>query len=211
MNTNRVKFHDLGLLILDEEHRFGVKHKEMFKEVESKIDVLTLSATPIPRTLNMSLVGARDMSVIETPPVERYPVQTYVIENDDSILQTAIRRELSRGGQVFFIYTRIDTIDKIRDHIAHLVPEARIQTAHGQMNENLLEQVMLDFYNGRFDILLATSIIENGLDVANANTIIIYNADRFGLSQLYQMRGRVGRSNRMAFAYFVYQSNKIVL
>ena len=210
LNTSRVKFHDLGLLILDEEHRFGVKHKEMFKEVESKIDVLTLSATPIPRTLNMSLVGARDMSVIETPPVERYPVQTYVIENDDSILQTAIRRELSRGGQVFFIYTRIDTIDKIRDHIAHLVPEARIQTAHGQMNENLLEQVMLDFYNGRFDILLATSIIENGLDVANANTIIIYNADRFGLSQLYQMRGRVGRSNRMAFAYFVYQSNKVL-
>lgn len=208
LNTNRVHFHDLGLLILDEEHRFGVKQKEMFKEIESKIDVLTLSATPIPRTLNMSLVGARDMSVIETPPVERFPVQTYVIENDDSIIRNAIRRELQRGGQIYFIYTRIDTIDLMREHILDLVPEARIQTAHGKMNENLLEQVMLDFYNGAFDILLATSIVENGLDVANANTIIVYNADRFGLSQLYQMRGRVGRSNRMAFAYFVYQAEK---
>lgn len=208
LNTNRVHFHDLGLLILDEEHRFGVKQKEIFKSVESTIDVLTLSATPIPRTLNMSLVGARDMSVIETPPVERFPVQTYVIENNDEIIRNAIRRELQRGGQVYFIYTRIDTIDLMRQKILELVPEAKIQTAHGQMNESLLEQVMLDFYNGEFDILLSTSIVENGLDIANANTIIIYNADQFGLSQLYQMRGRVGRSNRMAFAYLVYQAEK---
>ena len=208
LNTNRVHFHDLGLLILDEEHRFGVKQKEIFKSVESTIDVLTLSATPIPRTLNMSLVGARDMSVIETPPVERFPVQTYVIENNDEIIRNAIRRELQRGGQVFFIYTRIDTIDLMRQKILELVPEAKVQTAHGQMNESLLEQVMLDFYNGEFDILLSTSIVENGLDIANANTIIIYNADQFGLSQLYQMRGRVGRSNRMAFAYLVCQAEK---
>jgi len=208
LNQNKVKWKDLGLLIVDEEQRFGVKQK--IRKLAAGIDVLTLSATPIPRTLHMSLVGARDMSIIETPPAERFPVQTYVVENNDTILANAIKREMRRGGQVYFIYNRVDTIDRMRDHIESLVPEARIQTAHGQMPEELLEHVMMDFYEGDYDILLATSIVENGLDVANANTIIVYNADHFGLSQLYQMRGRVGRSHHMAFAYFVYQADKIL-
>ncbi|MBQ9479532.1 MAG: transcription-repair coupling factor, partial [Selenomonadaceae bacterium] len=210
LNTDRVKFKDLGLLIVDEEQRFGVKHKEKIRDLSAGIDVLSLSATPIPRTLHMSLVGARDMSVIETPPSERFPVQTYVIENDDEIIAEAIRRELRRGGQIFFVYNRVETIDKMRVHIERLVPEARIQTAHGQMADEFLEQVMMDFYEGAFDVLLATSIIENGLNVANANTIIVWDADRFGLAQLYQIRGRVGRSHRMAFAYFVYREDKIL-
>ena len=210
LNQNKVKWKDLGLLIVDEEQRFGVKQKDKIRKLAAGIDVLTLSATPIPRTLHMSLVGARDMSIIETPPAERFPVQTYVVENNDMILANAIKREMRRGGQVYFIYNRVDTIDRMRDHIESLVPEARIQTAHGQMPEELLEHVMMDFYEGDYDILLATSIVENGLDVANANTIIVYNADHFGLSQLYQMRGRVGRSHHMAFAYFVYQADKIL-
>ena len=210
LNTDRVKFKDLGLLIVDEEQRFGVKQKERIKDLSAGVDVLSLSATPIPRTLHMSLIGARDMSVIETPPSERFPVQTYVIENDDEIIAEAIRRELRRGGQIFFVYNRIETIDKMRSHIEQLVPEARIQTAHGQMADEFLEQVMMDFYEGAFDVLLATSIIENGLNVANANTIIVWDADRFGLAQLYQIRGRVGRSHRMAFAYFVYRQDKIL-
>ena len=210
LNQNKVKWKDLGLLIVDEEQRFGVKQKDKIRKLAAGIDVLTLSATPIPRTLHMSLVGARDMSIIETPPAERFPVQTYVVENNDTILANAIKREMRRGGQVYFIYNRVDTIDRMRDHIESLVPEARIQTAHGQMPEELLEHVMMDFYEGDYDILLATSIVENGLDVANANTIIVYNADHFGLSQLYQMRGRVGRSHHMAFAYFVYQADKIL-
>ena len=197
-------------MIVDEEQRFGVKQKDKIRKLAAGIDVLTLSATPIPRTLHMSLVGARDMSIIETPPAERFPVQTYVVENNDTIIANAIRREMKRGGQVYFIYNRVDTIDRMRDHIESLVPEARIQTAHGQMPEEMLEHVMMDFYEGDYDILLATSIVENGLDVANANTIIVYNADHFGLSQLYQMRGRVGRSHHMAFAYFVYQADKIL-
>ena len=210
LNTERVKFHDLGLLIVDEEQRFGVKQKEKIRDLASGIDVLSLSATPIPRTLHMSLVGARDMSVIETPPSDRFPVQTYVIESDDGIIAEAIRRELRRGGQVFFVYNRIETIDRMRAHLEELVPEARIQTAHGQMADEFLEQVMMDFYEGAFDVLLATSIIENGLNVANANTMIVWNADRFGLAQLYQIRGRVGRSHRMAFAYFVCRADKIL-
>jgi len=210
LNANHVRFKDLGLLIVDEEQRFGVAQKEKIKKLAKNVDVLTLSATPIPRTLHMSLVGARDMSIIETPPEERFPVQTYVIENNDIILRDAIRRELKRGGQVYFVYNRVETIDKMRAKLAEMLPDARIQTAHGQMPEDLLEQVMSDFYENKYDILLATSIVENGLDVANANTIIVYNADHFGLSQLYQMRGRVGRSTHMAFAYFVYQADKVL-
>ena len=210
LNQKKVQFQDLGLLIVDEEQRFGVKQKEKIKKISAGVDVLTLSATPIPRTLHMSLVGARDMSIIETPPAERFPVQTYVVENNDAILSSAIKREIKRGGQVYFVYNRVETIDKMRAHLEELVPEARIQTAHGQMPEEILERVMVEFYEGRYDILLATSIVENGLDVSNANTIIVYNADYFGLSQLYQMRGRVGRSNHMAFAYFVYQADKVL-
>ena len=210
LNRKKVQFKDLGLLIVDEEQRFGVKQKEKIRSLSAGLDVLTLSATPIPRTLHMSLVGARDMSIIETPPAERFPVQTYVVENNDAVISGAIKREIKRGGQVYFVYNRVDTIDRMRDHLQDLVPDARIMTAHGQMPEEMLEQVMMDFYEGRYDILLATSIVENGLDVANANTIIVYNADHFGLSQLYQMRGRVGRSHHMAFAYFVYQGDKIL-
>ena len=210
LNQNKVQFKNLGLLIVDEEQRFGVKQKDKIRKLSAGIDVLTLSATPIPRTLHMSLVGARDMSIIETPPADRFPVQTYVVEDNDAIIAGAIKREMKRGGQVYFVYNRVDTIDRMREKLEALVPDARIQTAHGQMPESLLERVMMDFYEGEYDILLATSIVENGLDVSNANTIIVYNADHFGLSQLYQMRGRVGRSHHMAFAYFVYQADKIL-
>ena len=210
LNQKRVTFKDLGLLIVDEEQRFGVKQKEIIKQLSVGIDVLTLSATPIPRTLLMSLVGARDMSVIETPPAERFPIQTYVIEANDAVLAGAIQRELKRGGQIYFIYNRVETIERMRLRLETLVPEARIQIAHGRMTEAVLERVMMEFYEGEYDILLSTSIVENGLDVANANTIIVYNADYFGLSQLYQMRGRVGRSHRMAYAYFVYQADKVL-
>lgn len=205
-----VVFKNLGLLIVDEEQRFGVKQKEKLKKWSAGIDVLTLSATPIPRTLHMSLVGARDMSIIETPPEERFPVQSYVVEYHDEIIRDAIKRELKRGGQVYFVYNRVQTIDKMHKKLSEMLPDAKIKTAHGQMPEELLEQVMLDFYEGQDDVLLCTSIIENGLDVANANTIIVYDADRFGLSQLYQMRGRVGRSHRMAFAYFTYRPDKVL-
>ncbi|MCR5756888.1 MAG: transcription-repair coupling factor [Selenomonas sp.] len=210
LNQNKVQFKNLGLLIVDEEQRFGVKQKDKIRKLAAGIDVLTLSATPIPRTLHMSLVGARDMSIIETPPADRFPVQTYVVEDNDVVIAGAIKREIKRGGQVYFVYNRVDTIDRMREKLEALVPDARVQTAHGQMPEELLERVMMDFYEGEYDILLATSIVENGLDVANANTIIVYNADHFGLSQLYQMRGRVGRSHHMAFAYFVYQADKIL-
>ena len=208
--NSEIRFKDLGLLIVDEEQRFGVSQKEKMKQMSVGIDVLTLSATPIPRTLHMSLVGARDMSVIETPPEERYPVETYVLEYQESLIRSAIRRELKRGGQVYFVYNRVETIDKMRAELERMVPDARIQTAHGQMAEELLEQVMLDFYEGKSDILISTSIIENGLDVPNANTIIVYDADHFGLSQLYQMRGRVGRSKRTSFAYFTYRAGKVL-
>ena len=210
LNRKRVRFQKLGLLIVDEEQRFGVTQKEKIKEFAAGVDVLTLSATPIPRTLHMSLAGARDMSIIETAPAERLPVQSYVVESSDAMMRGAIERELARGGQIYFIYNRVESIDRMREHLLRLVPEARIASAHGQMNEDILEQVMMDFYEGHYDILLATSIIENGIDVANANTIIIYDADRFGLSQLYQMRGRVGRSATMAFAYFTYRRDKVL-
>lgn len=208
--SSKIQFKDLGLLIIDEEQRFGVKQKEKIRSMSAGVDILTLSATPIPRTLHMSLVGARDMSLIETAPSERFPVQTYIIEDDDAIIAEALRREIRRGGQVFFVYNKIDTIDIMRDRLMKLVPEAKIRTAHGQMSEDLLESVMMDFYEGAFNVLLTTTIIESGLDVANANTIIVYDADNFGLAQLYQMRGRVGRSSRMAFAYFVHRAEKIL-
>ena len=208
--NSKIEFKNLGLLIIDEEQRFGVKQKEKIRSLSAGVDVLTLSATPIPRTLHMSLVSARDMSLITTPPAERFPVQTYVIEDDDEIISEAIRREIRRGGQVYFVYNRIETIDLMRERLANLVPEAKIQTAHGQQSDNFLESVMMDFYEGAFNVLLSTTIIENGLDIPNANTIIIYDADYFGLAQLYQMRGRVGRSNQAAFAYFVHRKMKVL-
>ena len=203
-----VQFKDLGLLIVDEEHRFGVNHKESIKNIKTRVDVLTLSATPIPRTLHMSMVGIRDMSLLETPPEERLPVKTFVLEYDDTIIREAIRRELSRGGQVYFLYNRVRSIEQMHDRIQTLVPEARIGIAHGQMRENALEDVMLDFYAGAYDVLLCTTIVESGLDVPDANTLIVFDADRFGLSQLYQIRGRVGRSNRQAYAYFTVRGNR---
>jgi len=205
-----VTFKNIGLLVVDEEQRFGVKQKEKLKKWCTDIDILTLSATPIPRTLHMSLVGARDMSIIETAPEERFPVQSYVVEYDEEIIRDAIKRELKRGGQVYFVYNRVQTIDKMYRRLAEMLPDAKIRVAHGQMPGDLLERAMLDFYEGNDDVLLCTSIIENGLDVPNANTIIVYDADRFGLSQLYQMRGRVGRSHRMAFAYFTYRPDKVL-
>ncbi|MBE8955122.1 MAG: transcription-repair coupling factor [Quinella sp. 2Q5] len=208
--SSRIEFKDLGLLIIDEEQRFGVKQKERLRSLSAGVDILTLSATPIPRTLHMSLVGARDMSLIETAPAERFPVQTYIIEDDDAVIAEALRREIRRGGQIFFVYNHIDTIDIMRDRLAELVPEAMIRTAHGQMSSDFLESIMMDFYEGAFNVLLTTTIIESGLDVANANTLIVYDADNFGLSQLYQMRGRVGRSSRMAFAYFVHRADKVL-
>jgi len=205
-----VKFQDLGLLIVDEEQRFGVAQKERLKKWCVGLDVLTLTATPIPRTLHMSLVGVRDISIIETPPEDRFPVQTYVVEYEDEIIRDAIRRELKRGGQVYYVYNRIQTIDRIHRQLSEMLPDAKIKVAHGQMPEDILEEVMLDFYEGSFDVLICTSIIENGLDIPNANTIVVHDADRFGLSQLYQMRGRVGRSHRLSFAYFTYRRDKVL-
>ena len=205
-----VKFKDLGLLIVDEEQRFGVGHKETIKNMKKTVDVLTMSATPIPRTLHMSMVGIRDMSLLETPPQARYPVQTYVMEYQDSVIRDAILRELGRGGQVFFLYNRVGSIDQCYKRLTQLVPEARIAIAHGQMKENVLEDVMLDFSQQKFDVLLCTTIIESGLDIPMANTLIVYDADHFGLSQLYQTRGRVGRSNRLAYAYFTVRAGKVL-
>ncbi len=205
-----VKFKDLGLLIVDEEQRFGVAHKEVIKNMKRQVDVLTLSATPIPRTLHMSMTGIRDMSVLETPPEERIPVQTVVTEYSDALIRDAILREISRGGQVYFLYNRVRSIASFYDRLRALVPEARIGVAHGQMREHQLEDVMMDFYNGNYDVLLCTTIIENGLDVPSANTLIVYDAERFGLSQLYQLRGRVGRSNRQAYAYFTVRADHIL-
>ena len=205
-----VKYKDLGLLVIDEEQRFGVAHKEKLKQMKENIDVLTLSATPIPRTLNMSLTGIKDMSLIEEAPEERYPVQTYVLEQDDMILKEIITRELDRGGQVFVVYNRVRGINKIADTIRELVPEAKVVVGHGQMNEHALEDVMLSFIDGENNVLVATTIIESGIDISNANTMIIIDADKYGLSQLYQLRGRVGRSNRMAYAYLMYQKDKVL-
>ena len=205
-----VRFKDLGLLIVDEEQRFGVAHKEIIKNMKRQVDVLTLSATPIPRTLHMSMVGIRDMSVLETPPEERMPVQTLVTEYSDAVIRDAILRELGRGGQVYFLYNRVQSIDRFYERLRALVPEARIGVAHGQMREHALEDVMMDFYAGSYDVLLCTTIIESGLDVPSANTLIVFDAERFGLSQLYQLRGRVGRSNRQAYAYFTVRTDHIL-
>jgi len=195
---------NLGLLIIDEEQRFGVKHKEKIKQYKTNIDVLTLTATPIPRTLQMSMVGIRSLSLIETPPVDRYPIQTYVIEENNQIMRDAIYKELSRDGQVFILCNRIDKIDSLVEKIKRLVPEAKINFAHGQMNKSELEDRMISFINREYDILICTTIIETGIDIPNVNTLIILNADHFGLSQLYQIRGRVGRSNKFAYAYLMY-------
>ena len=203
-------FKDLGLLVVDEEQRFGVAQKERLKKWSIGLDVLTLTATPIPRTLHMSLAGLRDMSAIESAPEDRLPVQTYVVEYSPSLIAEAIRQEIGRGGQAYFVYNRIETIEKMYRELQELVPEAKIGVAHGKMPEDSLEDVMFDFYEGHYNILLCTSIIENGLDVANANTIIVYDADHFGLSQLYQMRGRVGRSDRLAHAYLTYRPQKVI-
>ena len=208
--SDDVKFAKLGLLIVDEEQRFGVTHKEKIKEYKNDVNVLTLSATPIPRTLKMALSGLRDLSLIDTPPVNRYPVQTYVIQENDLIVKDAIYKELARNGQIFILYNRVESIESMRNKIHELVPEARITVAHGQMNKNELEDVMESFVNYEYDILLCTTIIETGIDIPNTNTLIIYDADRFGLSQLYQIRGRVGRSNRIAYAYLMYDKSKLL-
>src|SRR5687768_7222505 len=198
-----VEFKDLGLLVVDEEQRFGVAHKERIKQMRKKVDVLTMTATPIPRTLNMSLVGIRDMSIIETPPKDRLSIQTNVVKFDAPIIERAVRNELARGGQVYFVHNRVESIFSIGSLLQRLVPEAKIVIGHGQMGEEELERAMLGFVERRFDVLLATTIVENGLDIPNANTIIINRADRYGLSQLYQLRGRVGRSDRPAYAYLL--------
>ena len=203
-----VEFADLGLIVIDEEQRFGVKHKEKLKELKTKVDVLTLTATPIPRTLHMSMLGIRDLSVIETPPTNRYPVQTYVLETNPTIIRDAIVREIDRGGQVYYLYNKVDTIEQKVAELKELVPEANIGFVHGQMSEIRLENTLIDFINGEYDVLVTTTIIETGVDIPNANTLFIENADHLGLSTLYQLRGRVGRSNRIAYAYFMYRPDK---
>lgn len=205
-----VQYKDLGLLIVDEEQRFGVRHKERIKSLKANVDVLTLTATPIPRTLHMSMLGVRDLSVIETPPENRFPVQTYVLEQNMSFVKEALERELSRDGQVFYLYNKVQFIYEKREQLQMLMPDARIGIAHGQMTERDLEETMLSFMNHEFDILVTTTIIETGVDVQNANTLLIEDADRFGLSQLYQLRGRVGRSSRIGYAYFLHPTNKVL-
>jgi transcription-repair coupling factor (superfamily II helicase) len=208
--SSDVKFKNLGLLIVDEEQRFGVTHKEKIKQLKQDVDVLTLTATPIPRTLHMSLVGIRDMSVLDEPPVDRLPIQTYVLEHNDEIIREAISRELARGGQVYYVYNRVNGIDEVANTVSQLVPEANVAFAHGQMNERTLEKIMFEFISGEIDVLVSTTIIETGLDISNVNTMIIDDADRLGLSQLYQLRGRVGRSNRTAYAFLMYRRDKML-
>ncbi|MBC8080567.1 MAG: transcription-repair coupling factor, partial [Gorillibacterium sp.] len=205
-----IKFKDLGLLIVDEEQRFGVSHKEKLKRLKTNVDVLTLTATPIPRTLHMSMLGVRDLSVIETPPENRFPVQTYVLEHNTSLVREAVERELAREGQVYYLYNRVQGIQQMADQISALVPDARVAIAHGQMGEHVLEKTILNFLDGEYDVLVSTSIIETGVDIPNVNTLIVHDADKMGLSQLYQLRGRVGRSNRIAYAYFTYQRDKVL-
>lgn len=205
-----VGYKDLGLLIIDEEQRFGVTHKEKIKKLRENVDVLTLTATPIPRTLHMSLIGIRDMSVLEEAPMDRMPIQTYVMEYNDEMVREAIERELSRNGQVYYVYNRVSDIADVAGRVQQLVPDAVVSYAHGQMNERQLENIMYDFINGDIDVLVSTTIIETGLDISNANTMIIHDADRLGLSQLYQLRGRVGRSNRMAYAFLLYRKDKLL-
>jgi transcription-repair coupling factor (superfamily II helicase) len=208
--SSDVVFKDLGLLIVDEEQRFGVSHKEKLKKFKANVDVLTLTATPIPRTLHMSMLGVRDLSVIETPPENRFPVQTYVLEYSETLVREAIERELARGGQVYYLYNRVQGIQSMAERISALVPEARVAVGHGQMSEQELERTILDFLDGEYDVLVSTSIIETGVDIPNVNTLIVHDADKMGLSQLYQLRGRVGRSNRIAYAYFTYQRDKVL-
>ncbi len=203
-------YKDLGLLIIDEEQRFGVKHKEAMKQLKTNVDVLTLTATPIPRTLHMSLIGIRDLSMLEDPPEDRYPIQTYVVEFDELLVKDWILREVDRGGQAFFVHNRVQDIDHLTARLSQLMPDVRINFAHGQLSEAKLEKIMLSFLNHEFDVLVCTTIIETGLDISNVNTIIINDADKMGLSQLYQLRGRVGRSNRIAYAYLTYQKNKVL-
>jgi transcription-repair coupling factor (superfamily II helicase) len=205
-----VSFKDLGLLIIDEEQRFGVTHKEKIKQMRGNVDVLALSATPIPRTLHMSLIGVRDMSVLEEPPALRMPVQTFVLEHDDEIIREAVTREAARGGQIYYVYNRIDTIGEEAAHLKELMPEVNIACAHGRMNQREVERIMMSFISGEIDMLISTTIIETGIDIPNVNTIIVDNADRMGLSQLYQLRGRVGRSNRIAYAFLMYRKDKIL-
>ena len=205
-----ITYHDLGLLIIDEEQRFGVTHKEKIKKLKTNVDVLTLTATPIPRTLHMSMLGVRDLSVIETPPENRFPVQTYVMEYNGGLIRESIERELARDGQVYFLYNRVEDIERKAEEISMLVPDARVAVAHGKMGENELESVMLSFLEGEFDVLVSTTIIETGVDIPNVNTLIVNDADKMGLSQLYQLRGRVGRSNRVAYAYFTYRKDKVL-
>jgi transcription-repair coupling factor (superfamily II helicase) len=203
-----VRFKRLGLLVVDEEHRFGVMQKERLKKLRTQLDVLSLSATPIPRTLHMAVGGIRDMSVIQTPPEERQPIKTYVTADDDALIQEAIGRELARGGQVYYVHNRVRTIQKAAERVRRLLPDARIAVGHGQMSEDELASVMVDFESGKHDVLVCTTIIESGLDIPNVNTIIVERSDRFGLAQLYQLRGRVGRSGRRAYAYFLYDPRR---
>lgn len=208
--SDDIKYKDLGLLVIDEEQRFGVAHKEKLKQLKSNIDVLTLSATPIPRTLNMSLTGIKDMSLITEPPSDRYPVQTYVLEQDDIVMREIIARELDRDGQVYIVFNRVKGINRLAEKVQSLVPDAKIVVGHGQMNEKSLESVMQTFISGKADILIATTIIESGIDIPNANTMIVIDADKCGLAQLYQLRGRVGRTDKIAYAYLMYQKNKVL-
>src|SRR5574344_222568 len=208
--SSDVSFKDLGLLVIDEEQRFGVKHKERIKEFKKNIDVLTLSATPIPRTLQMSIAGIRSLSLLETPPQNRYPIQTYVLAYNNQIIKDAIYKELSRNGQLFILFNNIKSMSDKAVEIQKLVPQARIVTANGQMNKTDLEDIMFRFINKEYDVLLCTTIIETGIDIPNVNTLIIIDADKFGLSQLYKIRGRVGRSNKIAYCYLMYDNKKIL-
>jgi transcription-repair coupling factor (superfamily II helicase) len=205
-----VAFADLGLLIIDEEQRFGVKHKERLKSLKASVDVLTLTATPIPRTLHMSMLGVRDLSVIETPPTNRYPIQTYVMAQNFGVIKEGIEREMQRNGQVFYLHNRVHDIDKVVAQIKDLVPDAAVAHIDGQMPESQLEGILYDFIRGEYDVLVTTTIIETGVDIPNVNTLFVENADRMGLSQLYQLRGRIGRSSRVAYAYFTYQQDKVL-
>jgi len=205
-----VEFKDLGLLVIDEEQRFGVSHKEKIKKMKENVDVLTLTATPIPRTLHMSLVGIRDMSVLEEAPEDRLPIQTYVCEYNDEMVREAISRELARGGQVYYVYNRVNHIADVAAKIQQMLPDINVAFAHGQMKETELEKIMYDFIDGQIDVLVSTTIIETGLDISNVNTMIIQEPERLGLSQLYQLRGRVGRSNRTAYAFLMYKRDKML-
>ena len=205
-----VEFKNLGLLIIDEEHRFGVKAKEKIKQLKMNVDVLTMTATPIPRTMHMSIVGIRDMSVIYEPPQNRRPVQTYVLEYDKQVIKEAITKELEREGQVFYLFNNVEGIELKSKEISELVPEANVCFAHGRMSGNKIEEIMQDFIDKKYNVLVCTTILESGIDIPNANTIIVENADRMGLAQLYQIRGRVGRSDRQAYSYITYKKDKML-